>query len=122
MKTYRKIATVQAKLFEEGDEDGFVSRYYNDEDVDEDGCIRTSGLIGEHEIKVPYVSTLENQQHLSHGFGRDYICVGIEGERWLVEKNIFEATYKEVTDEDISAYEEGWKDGYDEGLYDGLYK
>jgi hypothetical protein len=97
MKTYRKIATVQAKLFEQGDEDGFVSRFYDDEDVDEDGTIHTSGIGGEHEIKVPYVSTLENQQHLSHGFGKDYICVGIDGERWLVEKDIFERTYEEVT-------------------------
>lgn len=96
MKTYRKIATVQAKLFEEGDEDGFVIRFYDDEDVDDNGTIHTSGIIGEHEIKVPYVSTLENQKHLSHGFGKDYICVGIDGERWLVEKDIFERTYEEV--------------------------
>jgi hypothetical protein len=97
MKTYRKIATVQAKLFEEGDEDGFVIRFYDDEDVDEDGTIHTFGIGGEHEIKVPYVSTLENQKHLSHGFGNDYICVGINGERWLVKKDIFERTYEEVT-------------------------
>jgi len=99
MKTYRKKALVEAKVFEEGDEDGFVSRYYNDEDVHDDGSISTSGIIGEHEIKIPYVSTLENQRHLSHGFGRDYICVGIDGERWLVEKSIFERTYEEVTKE-----------------------
>ena len=24
MKTYRKVATVQAKIFEQGDEDGFI--------------------------------------------------------------------------------------------------
>lgn len=96
MKTYRKTATVQAKLFEEGDEDGFVTRYHNDEDVHEDGSISTSGFFGEHEIKVPYVSTLENQQHLSSGFGNEYLCVGIDGERWLVEKSIFERTYEEV--------------------------
>ena len=99
MKTYRKIATVQAKLFEQGDEDGFVTRYYNDEDVNENGGISTSAIFGEHEIKVPYVSTLENQQHLSHGFGRDYLCVGVKGERWLVEKEIFESTYEEVVNE-----------------------
>jgi hypothetical protein len=99
MKTYRKIATVEAKLFEEGDEDGFISRFYDDDDVNEDGSISTSGFMGEHEIKVPYVSTLENQKHLSKGFGREYICVGIDGERWLVDKDIFELTYKEVTNE-----------------------
>ena len=95
-KTYRKTATVKAKLFEEGDEDGFMIRYYNDEDIDEDGCIHTSGLIGEHKIKIPYVSTLENKKHLSHGFGREYLCVGVKGERWLVDKDIFEATYEIV--------------------------
>ena len=96
MKTYRKKALVQAKVFEEGDEDGFVTRYYDDEDVHEDGSISTSGFIGKNEIKVPYVSTLENQQHLSRGFGKDYLCVGVDGERWLVEKSIFERTYEEV--------------------------
>ena len=85
MKTYRKKALVQAKIFEEGDED-----------VHEDGSISTSGIMGEHEIKVPYVSTLENQKHLSRGFGRDYLCIGVDGERWLVEKSIFERTYEEV--------------------------
>jgi hypothetical protein len=99
MKTYRKIATVEAKLFEEGDEDGFISRFYDDDDVNEDGSISTSGFMGEHEIKVPYVSTLENQKHLSKGFGREYICVGIDGERWLVEKDIFELTYEEVSND-----------------------
>ena len=97
MKQYRKKALVQAKLFEEGDEDGFITRYYNDEDVNEDGSISTSGFIGNHSIKVPYVSTLENQKHMSRGFGMDYICVGVDGERWLVEKSIFERTYEEVS-------------------------
>jgi hypothetical protein len=64
--------------------------------VNEDGSISTSGFMGEHEIKVPYVSTLENQKHLSKGFGREYICVGIDGERWLVDKDIFERTYEEI--------------------------
>ena len=96
MKTYRKKALVQAKVFEEGDEDGFVSRYYDDEDVHEDGSISTSGFVGKHKIKVPYVSRLENQKHLSRGFGKDYLCVGVDGERWLVEKSIFERTYEEV--------------------------
>lgn len=94
------------KLFEKGDEDGFVTRYYNDEDVNENGGISTSGIYGEHEIQVPYVSTLENQEHLSHGFGRDYLCVGIKGERWLVEKEIFESTYEEVTGSEETLFTE----------------
>ena len=70
MKTYRKTATVEAKIFEEGDEDGFL-----------------------HNGK-PFVSTLENQEHQGE-FGKHYICIGINGERWLVEKSIFESTYVE---------------------------
>ena len=98
MKEYRKTATVKAKLFEEGDEDGFVVRY-TDAKVNENGSIST-WLIrtaeDNKEIKVPYISTLENQQHMSSGFGREYVCIGIKGERWLVEKEIFESTYEEV--------------------------
>lgn len=96
MKKYRKTATVMAKLFEQGDEDGFITRFYDDEDVNPDGSISTSGIAGDNKIEVPYVSTLENQKHLSKGFGREYICTGIEGERWLVEKSIFEKTYEIV--------------------------
>ncbi len=96
MKTYRKIATVQAKIFEQGDEDGFVTRFYDDDDINPDGSISTSVIMGRHKVEVPYISTLENQKHLSRGFGRDYVCTGIDGERWLVEKIIFEKTYEEV--------------------------
>lgn len=75
MKTYRKTATVQAKLFEKGDEDGMTEMW--------NGGIR------------PYIATLENQKYLGV-FGCHYLCIGIKGERWLVEKEIFESTYEEV--------------------------
>lgn len=85
-KEYRKTATVQAKLFEPGDEDGFVHR---------------DGLMGNMEdyrygLKsdlVPYISTMENQWHRGE-FGQHYVCIGVNGERWLVEKEIFEKTYE----------------------------
>jgi len=88
MKTYRKTATVQAKIFAEGDQDGFVHK---------------DGMIGAMEDArhgwkpdlVPYISTLENQFHKGE-FGKQYLCVGIKGERWLVDKDIFEQTYEEV--------------------------
>ena len=70
MKTYRKIATVKAKIFNSGDEDGF-------------------------EGSIPYISTLENQKFYG-AFEKNYLCVGIDGERWLVEKSIFERTYEEI--------------------------
>lgn len=88
MKEYRKTATVKAKLFEQGDEDGFVHKY------------GVHGAIEDHRIGcdpdlVPYISTLENQYHKGE-FGKHYLCVGINGEKWLVEKSIFEMTYTEV--------------------------
>lgn len=77
MRTYRKIATVQAKIFEQGDEDGFI---------------HPEGFIG---AIVPFIQTLENPKHMGE-FGKHYICTGIDGERWLVEKSIFERTYELV--------------------------
>ena len=73
MKTYRKTATVEAKIFEKGDEDGFL-------------------------FELPFVRTLENNRHGGR-FGEHYLCIGIDQEKWLVEKSIFERTYTEVTNE-----------------------
>ena len=72
MKEYRKTATVKAKIFEKGDESGYI------ENTD-----------------IPFVSTMENQAHKGK-FGEQYLCIGVMGERWLVDKDIFERTYEEV--------------------------
>jgi hypothetical protein len=87
-RQYRKTATVKAKIFTIGDEDGMIHPH---------------GLLGAMEdakygVKpelVPYVKTLENQHHIGK-FGKQYICIGIKGERWLVDKDIFESTYEPV--------------------------
>jgi len=50
-------------------------------------------------ILVPFIKTLENQFHKGK-FGEQYLCVGIKGERWLVEKEIFEQTYEIVLNPD----------------------
>lgn len=88
MKTYRKIATVQAKIFEQGDEDGFMH---------EDGLVGAmlDSKYGTKPNLLPYIKTLENPWHIGE-FGKHYLCVGIDGERWLVEKSIFERTYEEI--------------------------
>lgn len=85
---YRKTATVKAKLFQEGDQDGFVHR---------DGMLGAmeDDKYGCGQDLIPYISTLENQFHKGE-FGKNYICIGINGERWLVEKLIFEKTYEVV--------------------------
>ena len=87
-KQYKKSAVVKAKIFKKGDEDGFV---------------HCDGLIGAMEDAkygvrpklIPYVITLENQ-YFKGEFGENYICIGINNERWLVKKTIFENTYEAV--------------------------
>lgn len=88
MKEYRKTATVKAKIFEKGDEDGMIHR---------DGMIGVmeDAKYGCQPDLVPYISTLENQYHKGE-WGKHYLCVGINGEKWLVDKEIFELTYEEV--------------------------
>ena len=88
MKEYRKTATVKAKIFEKGDEDGMIHR---------DGMLGAmeDAKYGLQPDLVPYISTLENQYHKGE-FGKHYLCVGINGEKWLVDKEIFELTYEEV--------------------------
>jgi len=93
MKTYKKTATVEAKLFEKGDEDGFIHR---------------EGLLGAMEDSkyglqpnlILFIKTLENPHHTGE-FELNYICTGIQGERWLVEKSIFEQIYEEVITDTI---------------------
>ena len=87
-REFRKIATVRAKLFEKGDETGFI----HPEGFH--GAMEDARYNIEPNL-VPYVSTLENQYHKGE-FGKHYICFGIDGEKWLVDKDIFERTYEEV--------------------------
>ncbi len=89
---FRKTATVKAKLFEKGDEDGMtIPENFTMLDAmenDKYGC-------GQPDL-VPYISTLENQKHRGE-FGKHYLCSGIDGEKWLVDKDIFERTYELVS-------------------------
>jgi hypothetical protein len=89
---FRKTATVKAKLFEKGDEDGMtVPENFTMLDAmenDKYNCAQPD--------LVPYISTLENQKHRGE-FEKHYICSGIDGEKWLVDKDIFERTYELVS-------------------------
>jgi len=87
-KEYRKTATVKAKMFEKGDEDGMIHK---------DGMLGAmeDSKYGFQPDLVPYVLTMENQYHKGE-FGKHYLCIGIKGERWLVDKEVFESTYEEV--------------------------
>ncbi len=92
-KEYCHIENILAALFVEGMEDGFETRYYNDEDVHPDGRISTSSLFGEHEIKVPYVITKYGQKILSMGFNRQYLCI-IDEVKSLMEINEFDNKFQ----------------------------
>lgn len=85
---YRKKTTVQAKLFVLGDEDGFVHR------EGFHGAMEDSRYNIKPEL-IPYITTLENQ-YFKGDFEKNYICKGVNGERWLVEKSIFESTYENL--------------------------
>jgi hypothetical protein len=88
-KTYRKTATVSAKLFEKGDEDGFATQ----EDPAVPDLLKNQETNCEDGRQVPFIATLENQRHFGR-FGQYYICHGPNNDRWLVEKGIFEGTYE----------------------------
>ena len=91
IREYRKTATVKAKIFEKGDEDGMTMpenfTMLDAMENDRYGCAQPD--------LVPYISTLENQKHRGE-FGKHYLCYGIDGEKWLVDKGIFERTYQEA--------------------------
>lgn len=94
-KKYRKTATVMAKIFEKGDEDGMTTpenfTILDAMENDKYNCAQPD--------LVPYISTLENQKHRGE-FGKHYLCFGIYDEKWLVDKDIFERTYEEITQKD----------------------
>ena len=95
MKTYRKTATVKAKMFEPGDEDGTscLPFVYTCSYEDENGKYKQCHKCPLPIQKQPYVDTLEGK--IYGDFNKHYVCSGINNERWLVEKNIFEKTYEE---------------------------
>lgn len=56
---------------------------------------RKTALVNAKQMNKEFiVDTLEG---VMVGKPGDYLCVGVEGEQWPVKKEIFEATYEEVT-------------------------
>jgi hypothetical protein len=96
MKTYKKLETINAKIFESGDEDGmscipFVSicKWKNKEGKYKDCKNCTLDI-----KKQPYINILNDKW-----FGEwesNYLCIDTNGNRSLVDKNVFEHTYEEV--------------------------
>ena len=82
MAKYRKIDTVQAEQF------------LPQENKIPDGVIPFSNV-----KPIQYViKTLEGFHYLRDG---DYICTGVDGEIWNVEKTIFERTYEKAPETEI---------------------
>jgi len=89
-KFRKKPVVVEAEVYKEGMEDGFV--YY-----------AIGGEIGDYFDKnvkcfpktprVPVIKTLEGVLQISKG---DYIVTGIKGEKYPCKSDIFEATYELV--------------------------
>jgi len=92
LKEFRKTATVKAKLFTKGDEDGMT---WTKEELENARENHHYGIKTIPKATIPYIATLENQKH-EGCFGKHYLCVGIKGEKWLVDKEIFESTYEAV--------------------------
>ena len=109
-KRYRRTATVEAKPYEPGDEDGWHSGgvFVTPKDVDPSdafcGHMLVSRLCGcaqnEHTlswaVQVAFISTLEGPVNIRKG---SMICRDEQGNRWPVDGERFRATYEEASDD-----------------------
>lgn len=96
MAKYRKNPiVVEAELFEMSMEDGHA--LYD---------VATSTFVGfcpkgyaslAHVYRKPAIKTLEGWYEVE--VGKHYIVTGVEGERYPVEKRIFERTYEKISDQ-----------------------
>ncbi|MEK5308325.1 hypothetical protein [Bacillus sp. FSL M8-0326] len=94
MTKYRKKPVeVEAKLFEMGMEDGYASYpVFSDKLI---GFYPKGGPMPKANNK-PAIKTLEGRYEVE--VGKHYIVTGVRGERYPVEKEIFEETYEKVID------------------------
>ena len=47
-------------------------------------------------IQIQEFFSVSTPEYTMHGDAGDYLCQGIEGEKWPVKKAIFEKTYEEI--------------------------
>ena len=80
IRTYRKIATIEAEQFDESDEQ--VKKY---------GLI--TPIKGWGDIYHYLLPTKEGDMLLSIG---DWIATGVQGEHWVIKDDIFKKTYTEA--------------------------
>ena len=81
-KFRKKPVVIEAKLYEFGDEDGFVvdGRYYD-----------KSGPVPRAMNRKPAIKTLEGFHEVTPG---DWIITGVKGERYPCKPDIFAMTYE----------------------------
>lgn len=108
-KYCKKPVIVDAEVYQEGMEDGWIL-YWSDDWDTYDKCFKTKkealnytpGNHYDHEGELivedprPYIKTLEGKHLISKG---DYIVTGIKGERYPVKPDIFRETYEEANNE-----------------------
>lgn len=98
MKTYISKptqSTIKAKLFEEGDQDGFITRY-TDGKKNRDGYVPTWGIRyeGMKPIEIPYIKWGKNgHKCLSKGFGKEYLAIYADGEKGFLSKQDLKKSY-----------------------------
>lgn len=94
MAIYQKIEPIEAEQYKEGLEDGWVNPFIELKALSVD-YVKAQFYWKEDDgvISIPFIWTKEGKHYVREG---DYICTGIEGERWNVEKNIFERTYRHI--------------------------
>src|SRR5690606_34276440 len=83
-KYRKKPIVIDATMFELGMEDGFKETF---ESMGEN----VRGIVI---VNKPYIKTLEGEYFVEEG--KHYIVTGVRGERYPVEKEIFEETYELV--------------------------
>lgn len=93
-KYRKKPIVVEAELFEIGMEDGYAL-YDVATSTFVGFCPKGYGTLA-YVSRKPAIKTLEGWYEVE--VGKHYIVTGVEGERYPVEKRIFEKTYEKVSD------------------------
>lgn len=101
---YRKTATVDAKPYEAGDEDGWrdtmthclapmiiLNRYAEQDEFVARAIERDNGM--NYVMQAAYIQTLEGPVNIRKG---SWICRDEKGNRWPVDGERFAATYERV--------------------------
>lgn len=105
MKFRKKPVVVEADIYKEGMEDGFLLLFENVVIKDKERIEYWKKNAPQN--MVPIIETLEGNHHISEG---DYIITGVKGERYPCKPDIFEMTYEPLKEDIMSVKCEYCKD------------